>query len=719
MASTFTVTKLSATLLIEAECGGDAIAINKATAAGLSSGKAFGFSVNDGSTTVVIDSNTTQRVDRIVQLGKSLTVYWVDGSSMASIATYSVGQATIYSSVPFECCYLYDKLTKVIVCSPLSDIESDFSPLPNSNVRRAGYYVTDPSKPPSSQTIYTTLLFDKDLYEVLSIPIEIEYGPDFPENDRVRGLELLTIWPQWLSSSRPTFDSIRSAASTSYGYASTGYELRNLYTNELDAEFLLSDPIPYEEFIYGTFSNVIRELGYSVTRYCSLSSSTAYRVDSDNSLVQSDVGEYIYLNISGVLRGGSTEHPLIYSGLLTISLYESGSYKTQEFIHLEENQITDIQNINEQIWFSNINPDLSYSITITLRVVYKSHIIDGNGFDRGTQYLDTSQHNIAQVSVSVPIGYYTFAVKAGGHGVSFGEAATEDLFNVNMVSQFKDQVTIETDSVPQLALVNLNSGSIDTFVSAIREFPGDNGNVVQTSFGVGAGGVNHGIYSNPLGRWLIYGDRNYGYLMGGVWRIGNNASPGPGFWQSYDYALLRASNSGSNWHPVLAFRTAGGGSWSIGNYNNERLILAHVASGATSNAQASQIYIEPPDNNTSKTIAKNSLAYQTALTSAQVTAALGYTPPKTDTNTTYSFATASNSATTSATSIGANTSASVSYTVSAPSGYSKFTGVRGVTTNQNGSVGIMAWLTNACRIRNFTSSAKSTTLTVHWQYGKI
>lgn len=36
----------------------------------------------------------------------------------------------------------------------------------------------------------------------------------------------------------------------------------------------------------------------------------------------------------------------------------------------------------------------------------------------------------------------------------------------------------------------------------------------QVSFGIGAGGINHGVYSNKLGKWLIYGDASSVYVNG-------------------------------------------------------------------------------------------------------------------------------------------------------------------------------------------------------------
>ncbi len=42
---------------------------------------------------------------------------------------------------------------------------------------------------------------------------------------------------------------------------------------------------------------------------------------------------------------------------------------------------------------------------------------------------------------------------------------------------------------------------------------------VEIGFGVGAGGINHGLYSKVLEKWLVYGDKNNVYLNGSSERV--------------------------------------------------------------------------------------------------------------------------------------------------------------------------------------------------------
>lgn len=238
----------------------------------------------------------------------------------------------------------------------------------------------------------------------------------------------------------------------------------------------------------------------------------------------------------------------------------------------------------------------------------------------GTFTLVTTQtHHSLTVTISkgVSVGnmLYALDIYKGATGVGIGTSASDGYFDVGYPTRIYNGFSIFATTAAQLPLITASASGINSYITCEHLFPGDSGAVVQASFGVGSGGVNHGIWSNPLNKWLIYGDRTYGYLMSGVFRIGNNASPSPSYYQSYDYALLRANNSGSNWHPILAFRTAGGGSWSFGTYNSESLVFTYVQSGATDNTKASEIYIAPPTVNTNKVVGVNSLAYKESLAS--------------------------------------------------------------------------------------------------------
>ena len=236
----------------------------------------------------------------------------------------------------------------------------------------------------------------------------------------------------------------------------------------------------------------------------------------------------------------------------------------------------------------------------------------------GTFTLVTTQtHHSLTVTISkgVSVGnmLYALDVYRGATGVGIGTSASDGYFDVGYPTRIYNGLNIFATTDAQLPMITSSTSGIDSYIKCKHLVPNDSGAVVLTGFGVGSGGVNHGIWSYALNKWLIYANRDYGYLMSGVFRIGNNASPAPSFYQSYDYALLRANNSGSSWHPILSFRSAGGGSWSIGTYNNENLIFSYVQSGATDNTKSTQIAFAPPSLNASHTIPANSLAYKSSL----------------------------------------------------------------------------------------------------------
>lgn len=54
-----------------------------------------------------------------------------------------------------------------------------------------------------------------------------------------------------------------------------------------------------------------------------------------------------------------------------------------------------------------------------------------------------------------------------------------------------------------------NDTATDTYFVAERTDTG-----TSVSFGVGAGGINHGIWSMPLNKWMIYSDGTYVYVNG-------------------------------------------------------------------------------------------------------------------------------------------------------------------------------------------------------------
>ena len=84
----------------------------------------------------------------------------------------------------------------------------------------------------------------------------------------------------------------------------------------------------------------------------------------------------------------------------------------------------------------------------------------------------------------------TFLVDMTNTGIAFGQASTASEFECNLPTTFRNGVRFEH------ATTNTN-----TYYTAVRTDTN-----VAVGFGIGEGGVNHGIWSWPLSNWLIYTD---------------------------------------------------------------------------------------------------------------------------------------------------------------------------------------------------------------------
>ena len=62
--------------------------------------------------------------------------------------------------------------------------------------------------------------------------------------------------------------------------------------------------------------------------------------------------------------------------------------------------------------------------------------------------------------------------------------------------------------------INNNINNTDTFYRAYREDTD-----IKVGFGIGSGGINHGIWSSPLNKWMIYSDGSNTFLNNGDFKI--------------------------------------------------------------------------------------------------------------------------------------------------------------------------------------------------------
>ena len=101
---------------------------------------------------------------------------------------------------------------------------------------------------------------------------------------------------------------------------------------------------------------------------------------------------------------------------------------------------------------------------------------------------------------------YPIDVKAGGTGVAIGKAAEKEAFEVNMDQYSYGDVYIERSEETEEA--KFMAKRIDTGT--------------EVWMGIGSGGVNHGVWSPGLNRWLIYSDGTATYIGNdtGTYKVG-------------------------------------------------------------------------------------------------------------------------------------------------------------------------------------------------------
>lgn len=104
-------------------------------------------------------------------------------------------------------------------------------------------------------------------------------------------------------------------------------------------------------------------------------------------------------------------------------------------------------------------------------------------------------------AADIPTAFTLVDYHNSGKGIAFGKVAENaDLFDCALPSLFQAASNPIIDAAHGIA-------NIGAYVQARRT---DTGNSV--SLGVGSGGINHGVYSGSLNRWLIYGDASTVYV---------------------------------------------------------------------------------------------------------------------------------------------------------------------------------------------------------------
>lgn len=102
--------------------------------------------------------------------------------------------------------------------------------------------------------------------------------------------------------------------------------------------------------------------------------------------------------------------------------------------------------------------------------------------------------------------FYTMDFLAGGHGIGIGQASTQEGLWCAMPAHFSSSVDVTGTSGDMLTITQPTANT-NAYYVATRTDVG-----VTCKFGVGSGGVNHGVWSTNMNRWLLYGDNTNVYV---------------------------------------------------------------------------------------------------------------------------------------------------------------------------------------------------------------
>ncbi len=161
----------------------------------------------------------------------------------------------------------------------------------------------------------------------------------------------------------------------------------------------------------------------------------------------------------------------------------------------------------------------------------------------------------AKLSAAVPIS-------KGGTGATTAAAARTNLAVLPLAGgTLTGQVTSNVASA-QAFLVSHGTASKDAGFRATRTDTD-----VSLFFGVGSGGVNHGIYSTKLGKWLVYGDGSNVYCTGTATNVTGTVALAHGGTGATTAAAARTNLGISVTSLYSGTLTTGSTTFNYGNYN--------------------------------------------------------------------------------------------------------------------------------------------------------
>lgn len=172
-------------------------------------------------------------------------------------------------------------------------------------------------------------------------------------------------------------------------------------------------------------------------------------------------------------------------------------------------------------------------------------------------------------------GYMLRSLYHGGKGITLGQVATEEGFNVYLLSKFMNKV-------------KLRSGS------SYGLWNEDGSKIILADWG------NTNVIYNALGGTLFLGYQNTTALnflnsKASMDSSGNITAPriqnanGGSWYKGRDYAVARCTKSNDDsWHPVISSKTKNG-SWELGNLGNGNVLKAVYITDANYNSNTNNV----------------------------------------------------------------------------------------------------------------------------------
>lgn len=313
--------------------------------------------------------------------------------------------------------------------------------------------------------------------------------------------------------------------------------------------------------------------------------------------------------------------------------------------------------VDTAVYSSNVGSTLSIAVSgvegtesvnlsgtgTTTEVVYDAAELDVDLTYVVTATVTDGQSTSTSRNAILSMAFFTMDFKEGGHGVGIGKPSTVDnLLDIGMPTKFANKIYWKEDGYgDKFAIVPSFNGADDANLLKIQSavggagtdpelsdkfaIAGSTGNAffygrlvnlqhgvantdsmfvakrtdtgTSVGFGIGSGGVNHGVYSHKLNNWIIYADAANVWVNKTINR--NIGSSGVSYIDGGkgNAALYLKKNTGSYWYPAITLDTASGGSWQIGNYNTEQLELVYTTKAyrdASNNSMPGHIYLSAP-----------------------------------------------------------------------------------------------------------------------------